>query len=178
VTQTLLDRFGTTGTDALVVVLSGIAIYVAVIAATRLVGLRSFSKMSAFDFAMTVAIGSIIATVITANASIVNGLLAVVTIYGLQYVVAWLRRQTNAIGFVDNRPLLLMRDGVVLEDHLDLARISREDLRGRLRAASVRRVSEVRAVVLETTGDVSVLVGDHLDEELLHGVVGAEGSWP
>lgn len=177
-TSSLLDRLGTTGPDALVVVASGVAIYLAVIAATRLVGLRSFSKMSAFDFAMTVAIGSIIATVITANATIANGLLAIVTIYALQFVVAWLRRRTDAIGFVDNRPLLLLRDGVVIEEHLDLARISREDLRGRLRAANVQRVSEVRAVVLETTGDVSVLVGDHLDAELLVGVVGAERSWP
>lgn len=32
--------------------------------------------------------------------------------------------------------------------------------------------SEVRAVVLETTGDISVLHGDHLSERLLKGVRG------
>jgi hypothetical protein len=30
---------------------------------------------------------------------------------------------------------------------------------------------EVRAVVLETTGDVSVLHGDHLDDALLNDVI-------
>ncbi|HBR55079.1 MAG TPA: DUF421 domain-containing protein, partial [Flavobacteriaceae bacterium] len=41
-----------------------LAIYIAVIIFTRIFGKRSFSKMSSFDFAMTVAVGSLIATTI------------------------------------------------------------------------------------------------------------------
>jgi uncharacterized membrane protein YcaP (DUF421 family) len=174
--ETILDQLGTTGADAIVVALAGVVIYLAVIVATRVVGLRSFAKMSAFDFAMTVAIGSIIATIITGNAPLLGGLVAVATIYALQFTVAWLRRHTRLNQVVDNRPLLLMRDGQVLDDHLDRARISLEDLRGRLRAANVQRLTDVRAVVLETTGDVSVLIGDHVDAELLQGVIGVDGG--
>lgn len=172
--ETILDQLGTTGVDAIVVVLAGVVIYVAVIVATRVVGLRSFAKMSAFDFAMTVAVGSIIATIITGNAPLLAGLVAVATIYALQFSIAWLRRHTRLKQVVDNHPLLLVRDGEVLVEHLDRARISIEDLRGRLRAANVGRLAEVRAVVLETTGDVSVLTGDHVDAELLHGVIGVD----
>lgn len=38
-------------------------LYVALIISTRLADIRSFSKMSGFDFAITVAIGSVIASV-------------------------------------------------------------------------------------------------------------------
>lgn len=168
------SRLGTTSTDLVVVLVSALVIYVSVIAATRIVGLRSFSKMSAFDFAMTVAIGSIIATVATGSVALLDGLIAVVILYAAQFSVSWLRRRSDVLGIVDNRPLLLMHDGIVLQAHLDRARISDADLRGKLREANVGAVSEVQAVVLETTGDISVLTGDHLDASLLRGVVGAE----
>lgn len=48
--------------DVGVIVLSTIGIYVAIIIFTRINGLRTFSKMSSFDFAVTVAIGSVIAS--------------------------------------------------------------------------------------------------------------------
>ncbi len=51
----------------LMVILSTIGMYLAVIVFTRLSGLQSLSKMSSFDFAMTVAIGSIIASRILAK---------------------------------------------------------------------------------------------------------------
>lgn len=44
----------------LMVILSTIGIYLAVIVFIRLSGLRSLSKMPSFDFTMTVAIGFII----------------------------------------------------------------------------------------------------------------------
>ena len=49
------------------VLLSAICIYASIIALTRIYGVRSFSKMSGFDFAVTVAIGSIVASVFFAK---------------------------------------------------------------------------------------------------------------
>ena len=43
------------------VALTALGIYMALIVYTRFAGLRTFSKLSGFDFAMTVAIGSIVA---------------------------------------------------------------------------------------------------------------------
>lgn len=49
----------TTGTAVLMVVLSALGIYLTLVLFTRLAGLRSFSKMSSFDFAITVGIGTV-----------------------------------------------------------------------------------------------------------------------
>ena len=60
------------------VTLSALGIYIGVIIATRLGGLRSFSKMSGFDFAMTVAVGSLIAsTIVAPEPPLTQGLVAV-----------------------------------------------------------------------------------------------------
>ena len=63
-----------------------------------------------------------------------------------------------------------MRDGVFLEASMASSRVSRDDVLAKLRAANVLSLSEVRAVVLETTGDISVLHGDHLDDDLIRDV--------
>ena len=172
--DTVPTQLGSTPADLVVVLVSSLAVYAAVILATRIVGLRSFSKMSAFDFAMTVAVGSIIAAVGTGNVGLVEGLMTVATLYAAQFGVAWLRHRTDVLGIVDNRPLLLMHGRTVRREHLRRARITGDDLRGKLREAGVTDLDQVQAVVMETTGDISVLVGDSLDVALLEGVIGVE----
>lgn len=151
--------------------LGALAIYLAVIAATRLSGLRSLSKMSSFDFAMTVAIGSLVATAASGQVAVVTAATGVAVLYAAQAGVAVLRRHGLLRGLVDNSPLLLMEDGAVLEDNLASARLTLDDLRAKLREANVTDVTQIHAVVFETTGDVSVLHGDrHWDPDLLRGV--------
>lgn len=158
---------------------NGVLIYLAIIVYTRIAGLRSFAKMSSFDFAMTIAIGSVIAsTVASAEISAAQGIVAAATIYLLQGSVALWRSRSGRADAVDNAPLLLMAHGQVLEDNLRRGKVTREELRSKLREANVLHLGQVRAVVLETTGDVSVLhTSDddvELDLDLLQGVRGVE----
>lgn len=153
---------------------ASVAIFVIVVAVVRLNGLRTFSKMSSFDFAVTVAAGSILASVAVGGAGILTGLVALVVVIGAQRVVAMLRRERQFERVVDNTPVLLMANGEMLEDRMLETRVTSADLRAKLREANVLDISEVRAVVLETTGDISVLHGSSLDASLLQGVRGAE----
>lgn len=160
------------------IMLSTAAVYAVVIGFTRVAGLRSFAKMSAFDFAATIAVGSIAAsTAILDTVSLAAGAVALGTLYLLQAVVARLRVGSRSVQQrVDNSPLVLMAGSEVLHDHLRLGQVTVDDLRAKLREAGVRDRSEVRVVVLETTGDISVVAGpDPVETWLLEGVRGAEG---
>ncbi len=144
-----------------------------IILLVRLVGLRSFSKMTNFDFVMTVAMGSLLAGASQSSewSGFGQTLAAMASLFGMQYGVARLRQASDRIeDLVQNTPVLLMRDGVVLEDALRQTRVGRDDLMAKLREANALDLSKVRAVVLETTGDVSVLHGDSMDPELLEGL--------
>lgn len=167
----IYEWLGTSWTEVWLVVVSAAGIWAATVLVVRVVGARSFSKMSSFDFAVTVAMGSIIASVATSSASLPAGAVAIVSLLGLQWAVAWLRRRANFSAVVDNKPLLLVEDGNILHANLDHARVSVDDIRAKLREANVLRMEEVRAVILETTGDVSVLHGEgSIDKELLEDV--------
>lgn len=168
------EWLGTSWTQVWLVVVSTVAIFAAVVIAVRLNGLRSFSKMSSFDFAVTVAIGSLIASVAISSSSLANGVIALAVVLAAQRVVARLRRWTQIENVIDNTPMLLMAGHRMLEDNMAKVRVTPADVRAKLREANVTQWTEVRAVVLETTGDVSVLHGDQLDSSLLEGVIGVE----
>lgn len=153
------------------VMISAVAMMAAVITIIRLSGLRSLSKMSSFDFAVTVAIGSITATTVASSTPIANGALAVAALLAVQAIIAVLRRRTTFEKVVDNTPILLMRDGVMIEQAMSHCRVTEADVVAKLREANALDPSSVHAVVLETTGDISVLHGDGpLDPLLLDGV--------
>ncbi len=171
----LLEQLGASWTQLAAVLVSAFAVYLVVIALTRLAGVRSLAKMGSFDFAATVAVGSTMATALVGSSPLAAGLLGLIMLFGLQYVIALLRRRDLLRGIVDNPPILLMAGREVLEENMRHARVSREELWAQLRMAGVHRRDQVRAVVMETTGDISVLrTGEPIDDELLSGVRGVE----
>ena len=166
----------TTLSAVLMVAVSAVGIYLALMLLTRTAGLRSFAKISGFDFAVTVAIGSLVATtLLTEDPPLVQAAAGLACLYGLQMAVAVLRQRMPTVRtLVENQPLLLMEGDRVLRDNLRAARMTESDLRAKLREANVLDPSEIRAVVMESTGDVSVLHGEAggtpLDPDLLRDV--------
>ncbi len=160
-------------------IVSAVLVYTLVILYTRLFGLRSFSKMSSFDFAMTIAVGTLLSsTIINKSPSVVQGGVALLSLYGLQLLVAVLRQKISWFSdVIDNQPLLLMDGPKILHDNLRKAQLSEDDLRSKLREANVLNYNQVKAVVFETTGDVSVLHSAQdtpLDTDILKGVQGVD----
>lgn len=156
-------------------VIATVGCYIAVLIYTRIFGLKSFSKMTGFDFLTTLTIGGLLAmTISTAKPAPILGALTIGLLYLLNYVLTILRYKSNTLAqAIDNSPILLMRDGEVLHDNLQKTKISENELRGKLREANALRLSEVKAVILETTGDVSVLHSSEdidIDDYILEGV--------
>ena len=136
-----------------------------VIALTRIVGLRSFSKMTNFDFVITVASGTVLAGM--GRATDWQGF----TQAAVQLVIAKVRKKSETFEeTIQNDPVLLMIDGRFCTEAMSKTRVSRSDIIAKLRESNTMSFDEVRAVVLETTGDISVMHGDNLDPAILEGV--------
>ena len=141
----------------------------------RIVGLRSLSKMTNFDFVSTVATGSLLASAATVSEwpEFIQCLVAIMFLFVAQYVLAKMRKSTdNVENVLSNKPMLLMRDGVMDEAALKSARVTKSDVIAKLRESNALSLDKVRAVVLESTGDISVLHGDTFDDRLLDNVQG------
>ena len=156
----------------------GLVIYLIMIIYTRLSGLRTYGKLTSFDFAITIAYGSLIATImLSKNVSAVQGTVALGVLILLQYLLsAYRKRHKRLDDLVSNTPLLLVHRGKILRENMLEVNLTEENLVAKLREANAFSLSEVHAVVMETTGDVSVLhTADkqrRLDDYLLIGVTG------
>ncbi|KJD35782.1 hypothetical protein PW52_08590 [Tamlana sedimentorum] len=144
---------------AILVIVSVIGIFTAITIITRIFGLRTFAKMSSFDFASTIAVGSILASIIiNKDQNILKGILALFCIIGFQTLFSFLVRKSDWFKkLLTNKPQLLMKDGEIFYDNLKNCNLALSDLMGKLREANVHKLSEVQAVVFESTGDISVL---------------------
>lgn len=139
--------------------LSVIGFYIGLMLFTRLMGLRSFSKLSSHDFAMTVAIGSILAsTVISDTPALLQGLFAVAVLFLMQGIISVVRRKVKPLkALIDNQAIILMAHGEYFWDNLKEANLSTSDVQEVLRKNGIKSKAEVFVVIMETTGDMSVI---------------------
>jgi len=138
---------------------SVIGIMLIILLIVRTGGLRTFAKMSSFDFASTVAVGSIMASVVmNGGQSLAKAGIAMATIVSFQQLAAFLKRRNNTLeSMIENTPMMLMDGPNILTKNMAKTGVTHADLMAKLREANVIELSEVKAVVLETTGDISVL---------------------
>lgn len=160
---------------ALLIITSVFGIFAIMILLTRIFGLRTFAKMSSIDFASTIAIGSILAsTILNKNQSIEQGALALLCIILLQTIFSFLVRKSNIFkSILTNKPQYLMLNGEIIDENLKKCNVSLDDLLGKLREANVHQMKNVKAVIFESTGDISVLHGSEnteIDDVILEDV--------
>lgn len=167
---------------AWLILVTAVLIYAATHVAVRIAGLRSFSKMSATDFVLTVAMGSILAATVTSKSpSVAVGAAAIGSVLLIKGVLAALRARSGVFRrLAGNTPVMLMTDGRFHDAALRRCHVSREEVHAKLREANVWNYGQVLFVVLETTGDVSVLHRSGSDlpvsEEIFAGISGPATS--
>lgn len=144
----------------------------------RLLGLRALSKANAFDFIATVATASLIAqaSAVTKWGDYLQALTALTAVFLLQWLLARTRLASETVdNVISNEPRLLVRDGQLLREAMREARISEATLLEKLRSSKIKSIGDVRAMVLETTGEFSIIDGE-ISDELMKGVRGHRGS--
>ena len=151
----LFDDFAALGRVALVAVCA----YAGLILVLRISGKRSLAKLDAFDFVVTVAFGSTLATVILSDrVSLASGLLAFAMLAGLQFAASLgVRGWAPFRRLVRSAPRLLFDRGTFDEPAMRQERVTRSDIEAAIRKQGVGRIEDVAAVVLETDGSFSVI---------------------
>lgn len=141
------------------IVLVGLSAYAVLVLLLRVSGKRTLAKLNAFDFVITIAIGSMLATIVLdSRTSLADGLIALWLLVALQFVVAWVTsRVTWLRRIVAAGPTVLLEDGRVRHDVLRRHRVRLDELEQAVRGAGVGDLSLVAAVVLETDGTLSVV---------------------
>jgi uncharacterized membrane protein YcaP (DUF421 family) len=138
----------------------------------RVTGKRTLAKLNAFDFAITVAFGSALATIIIdENVGLLRGGLVLLTLALLQFLVTKGSQWSDFVRrAVRSRPTLLVRNGEVYQKALQYERVTPDELAEVIRNNGYGRLDKVGAVIIETDGSFSVLGGDFREFDLLYDV--------
>ena len=140
-------------------VLVGLSAYISLIALLRVSGKRTLSKMNMFDWVVTVAMGSVMASILVSNGvTYVQGMTAFLTLIGAQWVVTTLSVRSTAFEkLVKAPPTILFYDGVYLDAAIYRERVPRSEILGAIRQTGQGAPGEVMAVLLESNGELVVL---------------------
>lgn len=137
----------------------GVSAYAALILILRISGKRTLSKWNAFDFIVTIALGSTLATaILSRDIPLAEGVLALALLIFLQLIVTRLTVRSDWVArVVKAQPTLLLSNGRFRREAMHRERVPESEILATLRQHGVGAIDEVAAVVLETDGSFSVI---------------------
>lgn len=154
------------------VLTKGILAYALLVTFLRLFGNRTLAQMNAFDFIITIALGSTLASILlSGDVALAEGAVALLLLVALQFLVTWTTvRHPRLRALVTGEPRRLTKRGRMLDDALRTARITEAEVRMALRDAGLASVADAEAVVLETNGTFTVVKASDGPAETLQDV--------
>jgi uncharacterized membrane protein YcaP (DUF421 family) len=141
------------------VIFVGIIGYFTILGWIQIFGKRSLAKINAFDFLVTIALGSVLASLLLLkDVSVSEGLTAFLLLLGLQYIIATLHQKVPFVQkFTQAEPCIMFWKGQYQRNEMKRENITEENIRAAVRQEGIGNMSIVDAVVFETTGDMSVI---------------------
>jgi uncharacterized membrane protein YcaP (DUF421 family) len=141
------------------VLLVGTLAYFTIVLMLRGAGQQALTKMNAYGFVVTVALGSSLATALmSSHVKLDKAALAFMLLLALQRVFAslsrryaWFRRLSN------NEPALLFCNGRMLPRAMSEQNVTEAELHSAIRSKGWGGHAEIEAVILETDGSFSII---------------------
>jgi uncharacterized membrane protein YcaP (DUF421 family) len=137
----------------------GLLAYLILVLFIRISGKRTLSKMNEFDFVITVALGSTLATILlNKNVTLAEGISALFILIAMQYIIAWLSvRSNNFKKLIKSEPELIYYNGQYFYKVMKKNRILKEEILQSARSSGLESMDMVEAVVLETNATISII---------------------
>jgi uncharacterized membrane protein YcaP (DUF421 family) len=147
---------------ALAIAAKSALIYLFLIVGLRLLGLRELGQMSVYDLVLIIVIAnSVQNAMVGQDTSLGGGLVAALTLLLLNRVFTWLIIQHPEIGrWMLGEPVLIVRDGKLLEGAMRKEGVTREHLLAAMREHGLDKLANVQMAVLELDGTLSIVPED------------------
>ena len=166
-------EIGITPAQALGVVISATVMYLTFTAVLRLWGQRLYANRSGTGLAVVLVLGAVVGrSMLGPNVTVLGGLLALAMLVLLESFFGAGRR---AGIFGHRRAVVIYADQVLDRHAIHRFHVDERTLWARLRQSGITTLGDVRALILETDGSITIVRhGVELDPQLLTNVRGAE----
>lgn len=136
-----------------------IILYAFVIFAIRLMGKRQISELQPTELVITMIISDIAAIPMQdASIPLLSGIVPVLILVALEIAASvFMMKSSKFRKLLCGSPIVVIRDGEILQSQMRRLRLTTEDLCVQLRQQNVFSIEEVQYCIVETNGDVSVI---------------------
>lgn len=139
------------------IVLRALVIFVCLFVIVRAMGKRELAELTPFEFLMLILIGDLVQPgIMQEDMSITGSLLAIATVAGCVLLFSYATfRWPRAQRVLEGQPVIVVRDGHVLDEVLHLERVPVDELMAAAREHGIADLQTVRVGILETDGHFS-----------------------
>lgn len=146
--------------ELVLILLRSIVAFLLLFLMTRIMGKKQISQLTFFDYCVGITIGSIAATMsVDQNVKALNGLMSLF-VWGLfPTLLAYLGMKSNTFSSItDGRASIIIEDGRIIKKNMKKNLLNINELMLLLRENNAFKISEVEMAILETNGELSVLL--------------------
>ena len=142
------------------VIIKTAAIYVFTMFAIRLMGKRQAGELQPFELIIAVMIAEVASMPMNSSGiPITYGIIPIITLLVLHNVIAFITMKSEkARALLSGKPSIIIHKGVINEKELKKLNYNFNDLFEQLRIKNVMNISDVHYAVLETNGELSVML--------------------
>ncbi len=142
------------------VIIKTFVIYFFIMLVMRMMGKRQAGQLQPFDLVIAVMIAEVASTPMAgAGVPITYGIVPVITLLVLHNGIAFASIKSDKLrAFFSGRPSIVIHKGIIRRKELKKLGYNLNDLIEQLRVKNVMNISDVHYAVLETNGDLSVML--------------------
>ncbi|MGH3348609.1 MAG: DUF421 domain-containing protein [Nocardioides sp.] len=144
------------------IALRAVVVFVFLWVVTRAVGRTTLGELSTFELLLFVTMGDLVQQSITQQDFSVTGGLIAVSVFALMTVMlSWVQwRFPRTRGIVNGTPVVVAREGRLLDKAARQQRLSDTDLMAAARQQGIRSMQDVDLAILEADGKLSFFTRD------------------
>jgi uncharacterized membrane protein YcaP (DUF421 family) len=135
-------------------------LYLTVLLAIRIMGKREVGELSAFDLVVAIMIAELAAMAMDKiEMPLYQGIIPIFTLVFMEMLFSWISLKSHAVrSLINGVPSIVISNGQIVEKEIRRLRYNVSDLLGQLRQKDVYNIDDVQFAVLETSGELSVVL--------------------
>lgn len=154
--------------DLLNIVLRSLCVYFFMVVGIRVFGKNQLSQLNAGDVVLLLLISNAVQNAMVGeNTSLEGGLLAALVLFVANFLLKKIMFKNPKVkSFLESDPVILIRNGKVLEENLKKVEISLDELEESVREHGVEKIEEVKLSIMEVDGNISVISENETDKQI------------
>ncbi len=144
----------------LITFIRSIVLYIIVLVVMRLMGKREIGQLQPFELAISIMIADLASIPMTdPGIPIFNGIIPILGLLIMHLIISMINmKSSKAREIICGRPSILIYRGKINENNLKKERFTINELEERLRGNNVINLGDVEYAILETSGQVTVIL--------------------